>query len=184
MKKACIILCLLLIACSGSRVVGAAPAAEPQPADIAVVLLGSLEFQRKEYYELATQTLQHRFPPGPYNLICGPFAQRVFDRYSDKKGLLPGTVPADKELVDFAWTQSFDRVLYLIFTPPVVKADEVTIQWENAHASLQLRAVMVDSRRKKKTADVSTTQSSFGLARETAKHDVFQKSLEEIRNRL
>lgn len=182
MKKLVCSLLLTMLALAGPVAPAAAPA--PPVTDIAVVFLGSLEFQRQEYYDLAMESLTHRFPVGPYNLVLGPFSQRVFDRFSDKKGLIPGAIPPDKDLIDFAWSHSFDRVLFLVFTPPVVKSDEVAIQWENAQASLQTRAVMIDSRRKKKLADATIVQDAGGMGRSAAKHDVFEKCLEELRLRL
>ena len=180
MKKTVCVLLLIFLALA--RQAAASPA--PQSTDIAVVLLGSMEFQRQEYYDLAMDNLTHRFPSGSYHLIIGPYVQRVFDRYSDKTGLIPGVIPNEKSMVNFAWTQSFDRVLFLILTPPVIKSDEITLQWENAQASFQARAIMIDSRRKKILADVSTTQTASGQARADAKHDAFQKCLEELRLRI
>lgn len=179
MKKTVCILLLLIFAFTAP-----VAAASPPSTDVAVVFLGSLEFQRQEYFDLATESLKHRFPSVSYHLLLGSYAQRVFERYSDKKGLIPGTLPTEAAMIDFAWTQSFDRVLFLIFTPPVVKSDEIAIQWDNAQASFQARAILIDSRRKKKLSDVSTTQTAGGQARVEAKQDAFQKCLEELSLRI
>lgn len=183
MKKILCYAFLWIVVLFGAKACPAA-AAPAQPTDIAVVFLGSFEFQQQEYYTLATDSLAHRFPSGPYNLIVGDFPQRVFDRYSDKSGLIPGIVPSDKAMIDFAWTHSFDRVLFLIFTPPVVKADDIALKWEAAEASIQTRAVMIEGRRKKKLTDLTTVQSATSPSRTEAKRDAFQKCLEELRGRL
>ena len=161
-----------------------AEAASQRTSTIAVILLGSLEFQQPDYYTLVTETLNPVFPANSYRLFVGDYTQTMFERYSDKKGLWPGEIPEDAKLIEFAWLYSFDRVIFLVMKHPVVNTEDIPLQWENSRATLTVRAVSVESRSKKKTADVTTTQNADDIAREPAKRSVFQKCLENIRGQL
>ena len=111
-------------------------AAAAKKPTVAVILLGSLEYQQRDYFEITYETLQKRFPETNYKLVIGDHPQYMFNRFSDKQGLTPGAIPSEEQLADFAWTHSFDRVLFLLLTAPNIKSNEVTIQWENAEVTM------------------------------------------------
>ncbi len=153
-------------------------------ATVAVVLLGSLEYQQRDYYEIAAETLRKRFDEPKFKLVVGEHPQHVFNRYSDKQGLAPGAIPSEENLVDFAWTHSFDRVLFLMMTAPTVKSNDITIQWENAEVTLTARAILIDSRKRLKQSDAATTETVRMYHRSAAKKAVFRKALETLRDQL
>ena len=151
---------------------------------VAVVLLGSLEYQQRDYFTIAGETLRKRFDEPKYKMIIGEHPQHVFNRYSDKQSLAPGAIPPEDTLIDFAWTHSFDRVLFLLMTAPSVKSNEITIQWENAEVTVTARAIVIDSRRRLKLSDASTTPTVRMYHRSAAKKAVFQKAVEALRDQI
>lgn len=177
-------LVLLLTFLGGIGSIPAKAAAADRSSTVAVILLGSLEFQQRDYYEIVSESLQQKFPKSNFKLFVGDYPQHMFNRYSDKQGLLPGEIPAEDKLADFAWTHSFDRVLFLLFTAPSVKSSEITIQWENAEVTVTARALTFDSRQKKKLLDLSTSQTFKALGRNSAKKAVFKKCLEALQSQM
>ena len=178
---------LLLLSLTCFLLITSPPAeasASQRTSTIAVVLLGSLEFQQPDYYTLAAENLTPSFPSDSFRLFVGDYSQTLFERYCDKKGLLPGEIPDEAKLIEFAWLHSFDKVIFLMMKTPVVTAEELPLHWENSRATLTVRAISVESRSKKKTADAKTTQSVEDIARGPAKRSVFQKCLENIRGQL
>lgn len=148
---------------------------------VAVVLLGSLEFQHKDYYEIVNETLAKPFAEKNYKLIIGDHPQHMFNRFSDKQALLPGAIPPEEKLAEFSWSHSFDRVLFLMFSALSIKSSEITIQWENAEVTVLSRGLSFDSRSRQKIADASTSQTVKMFSRKNAKRAVFRKCLEELR---
>ena len=159
-------------------------AAAPQQSTIAVILLGSPEYLRPDYYNISTESLLKRFPADTHRLIIGDYPQQMFDRFSDKLGLAPGEIPAEEKLIEFAWVHSFNRVLFILLTAPTIKSNQLTIQIENAEVTITARALLIDSRTRKKSADANTTQTFKTLGRGTAKRATFQKCMEALRSQL
>ena len=184
MRKLFLSTALLFLCCGVCLWTSAAHATAAKKPTVAVVLLGSLEYQQRDYYEIADETLQKRFPETNYKLVVGDHPQYMFNRFSDKHGLTPGIIPPEEILVDFAWTHSFDRVLFLLLTAPNIKSNEVTIQWENAEVTMTARAISFDSRQKKKLSDDQTTQTVRMYNRLAAKRAAFQKALEILRDQI
>lgn len=173
-----LLLLLTLLVGLGSNPVKAAAAG--RSSTVAVILLGSLEFQQRDYYEIVSESLKQNFPNSDFKLFVGDYPQHMFNRYSDKQGLFPGEIPDENKLADFAWTHSFDRVLFLLFTAPSVKSNEVTIQWENIEVTVTARALTFEARDKKKSSDLTTSQTVKTLGRSSAKKAVFKKCLESL----
>lgn len=184
MRKLFLSITLLFLSCVVCLWTSSVYAAAEQKPTVAVVLLGSLEYQQRDYYEIAKETLQKRFPETKYNLVIGDHPQYMFNRFSDKQGLTPGIIPPEEILVDFAWTHSFDRVLFLLLTAPNIKSSEVTIQWENAEVTMTARALCFDSRQKKKLSDAQTSQTVRMYNRLAAKRAAFRKALETLRDQI
>ena len=184
MRKRFFSVTLLLLCLSIGLWTTSVSAAAAKKPTVAVVLLGSLEYQQRDYFEITYETLQKRFPFFYFKLVIGDHPQYMFNRFSDKQGLTPGTIPPEELLVDFAWTHSFDRVLFLLLTAPNIKSNEVTIQWENAEVTMTARALSFDSRQKKKLSDALTTQTVKMYHRSAAKRAVFQKALETLRDQI
>lgn len=184
MRKRFLLIALLFLCCGVCLWTSSVNAAAAKKPTVAVVLLGSLEYQQRDYYEIAYETLQKRFPETKYMLVIGDHPQYMFNRFSDKHGLTPGIIPPEELLVDFAWTHSFDRVLFLLLTAPNIKSNEVTIQWENAEVTMTARALSFDSRQKKKLSDAHTTQTVKMYNRVAAKRAAFQKALETLRDQI
>ena len=159
-------------------------AAAPQQSTIAVILLGSPEYLRPDYYDISTESLLKRFPADTHRLIIGDYPQQMFDRFSDKLGLAPGEIPTEEKLSEFAWVHSFNRVLFILLTAPTVKSNQLTIQIENPEVTITARALLFDSRTRKKLADASSTQTVKTLGRGTAKRATFQKCMEALRSQL
>lgn len=146
----------------------------------AVILLGSLEFQHRDYYDILHDTFGKAFAAKHFKLIAGDHPQHMFNRFSDKQGLLPGSIPSEEKLEEFAWSHSFERVIFLMFSSPSVKSSEITIQWENAEVTVLSRGLSFDSRSRQKIADASTSQTVKMFSRNNAKKAVFRKCLEEL----
>jgi hypothetical protein len=183
-KRFCVLALAVLYWCVG-HILGATPVdAAAKTPTVAIVFLGSYEYQQRDYYEIAAETLHKRFPETKYKLVIGEHPQHVFNRYSDKNGLTPGEIPPEEKLIDFAWSHSFDRVLFLLMTAPNIKSNEITIQWENAEVTLTARALAFDSRQRLKLTDVLTTQTALMYHRSAAKKAVFQKALEALRDQI
>ena len=159
-------------------------AAAPQTSTIAVILLGSPEYLRPDYYDICNESLLKRFPADTHRLLIGDYPQQMFDRFSDKTGLLPGEIPAEEKMSEFAWLHSFNRVLFILLTAPTVKSKQLTIQIENAEVTITARALLFDSRTRKKLAEASSTQTFKTLGRATAKRATFQKCMETLQSQL
>ena len=86
----------------------ATPAFAARTPVIAVILLGSPEYQATDYYQITRETLAQKFPAATSALVIGDQPQQMFERFSDKQALVPGEIPGDKTLQDFAWQHSFD----------------------------------------------------------------------------
>ena len=99
-KQICIGLFLLCYWCGWHTVLPAPAAAAAKTSNIAVVLLGSLEYQQRDYYEIAAETLRKRFDEPKYKVIVGAHPQHVFNRYCDKQGLAPGAIPPEEKRLD------------------------------------------------------------------------------------
>jgi len=175
---------LITAVCWGLYPVFPASAATQKTPTIAVVLLGSLEFRDLNYYDLATESLQKKFPTDKYNLFVGDYPQQLFNRFSDKQGLLPGDTPTEEKLVQFAWSHSFTEVIFLLLTAPTIKSTEITIQWENPEVTFTARALRFDARSRKKLADVTTTQTAKTLTRKAAKNAAFKKCMDSLQSQL
>ena len=184
MRKLLCVLTLLSLCWFGSQAAMPSRVAAAKTSTLAVVLLGSLEYQQRDYYEIAAETLRQRFAEPTYKLMVGDHPQTLFHRYSDKQGLAPGEIPSEDKLVDFTWTHSFDRVLFLLMTAPVVKSNEITIQLEKAEVTLTGRAILIDARKRRKLSDVATTETVRMYHRGAAKTAAFRKSLETLRDQL
>lgn len=183
-KTICSALLLLAAVCwLGSPVLPVAAAA-PKTPTVAVVLLGSLEFQNSDYYDIATETLLKKFPADKYRLFAGEYPQRMFNRFSDKQGLLPGEMPTEEKLVQFSWSHSFDEVIFILLSAPSIKSNEITIQWENAEVTITARILRFESRTRKKLADATSTQTFKTLSRSEAKRATFRKCLDALRGQL
>jgi hypothetical protein len=176
---------LILLYLAGGA--GASPSkalATDKSSTIAIVLLGPLEFQHRDYYEIVATTLDKKYGGEKNKLVVGDHPQYMFNRFSDKQGLPPGEIPTDDKLADFAWTHSFDQVIFLLFTAPSVKSNEIALQWENAEVTLTARALTFKSRQKKKHSDVMTSQTVKTITRQAAKAAVFKKCIEALRDQM
>ena len=147
---------------------------------VAVVLLGSMEFQQQDYYTILKESLRKKYPQSQYRLDIGEYPQQMFDNYSYKQGLFPGSFPPDQKLIDFAWTHSFDQVLFISITAPSYKDKDADLQWDNAEVTLNMRAIQIQARRKKKLVDSTTTQSVQLFQRSEAKRTAFSKCVETL----
>lgn len=183
MKK---LICTILITvvCWGLNPVFPACTATQKTPTIAVVLLGSMEFQNLNYYDIATETLQKKFPADKYKIFVGDYPQQLFNRFSDKQGLSPGETPPEEKLIQFAWSHSFNEVLFLLLTAPSIKSNEITIQWENPEVTIIARALRVDAHSRKKLADVTSTQTVKTLTRNAAKNAAFKKCIDSLQSQL
>jgi hypothetical protein len=154
--------------------------ASPQPSTIAVILLGSLEYRNQDYYDIGAEALLQKFPADKYKLLIGDYPQQMFNQFSDKQGLLPGEIPAEEKLNEFAWTHSFDKVLFIQLSAPSVKSNEVTLQFENAEVTISAHAWFFDSREKKKLSAATCTQTVKTLSRGAAKKMAYRKCLDTL----
>jgi hypothetical protein len=161
-----------------------ATAAPAKTTTIAVVLLGSFEYQNQDYYDLAYTALLNRFPSNKFHLMVGEYPQLMFNRFSDKKGLLPGETPTPEKMAEFAWTHSFNEVLFVLLSAPHIKSDEITLQWENPEVTITAHAFRFDARTRKKLAEASSTQSAKALNRSEAKQATFRKCFDALQEKL
>ncbi len=82
---------LILLYLAGGA--GASPSkalATDKSSTIAIVLLGPLEFQHRDYYEIVATTLDKKYGGEKNKLVVGDHPQYMFNRFSDKQGLPPG----------------------------------------------------------------------------------------------
>ena len=162
----------------------ATPAFAARTPVIAVILLGSPEYQATDYYQITRETLAQKFPAATNALVIGDHPQQMFERFSDKQALVPGEIPGDKTLQDFAWQHSFDEVIFFLCTPPNLRSNEISIQWERVEATITARAVRIESRTRKITADATTAKTARMYHRRQAKYAAFRQCLEQLRDRL
>jgi hypothetical protein len=175
---------LLVVACWGLLPVFPVTAAVPKTSVVAVVLLGSPEFQDFEYYEITTESLSKKLPADQYNLAVGHPSQQMFNRFSDKQGLWPGNIPPEEILAKFARAHAFDEVIFIMLTAPVIRSSDITIQWEKAEVKITARALRYESHSGKKLIDATSTQTVKWIGRTAAKKAAFRKCLEELREHL
>jgi len=159
-------------------------AAATKTTTVAVILLGSLEFQRPEYYEITTESLHQKFPGSKYTLFVGDYPLEMFNRFSDKQGLVPGENPSEAKMIKFAWLHSFDEVLFILLSTPNLKSNEFTYQWEKSEATVTAHTLRFEARAKKKLSDTSTTQTDQTVGRSEAKMAAFRKCLATLAGRL
>ncbi len=159
-------------------------AATPKIKTVAVIMLGSLEFLNPDYYEIVTESWKKRFPDDRYRLFVGDYPQQLFNRFSDKQGLLPGDIPAEDKMVQFAWSHSFNEVIFLQLSAPIIKTNEITFQWETPEVTITARSLRFDARSRKKLSDATSTQTVKTFTRKEAKKASFRKCLETLRDEL
>ena len=177
------LLCLLLL--MGSVLFISLPGTEaaPKTATTAVVFLGSMEFQRPEYYKLVTESWKTKFPESGRKLVVGEPIQRMFERFSDAQGFLPGEIPAEDKLMQFASSNSFDDVAFLIMTVPTITSSDIALQKELARVTLGVQVLVFDSHGKK-TTDVQTRQTVERWGRDNARKAAFEKCLDFLREKV
>lgn len=178
------LLCVLLLLGMTFCVCSPSTEAASRTTTLAVILLGSLEFQRPDYYSIVTESWKKRFPESTYKLFAGDHPQHMYERFSDKQGLAPGEIPADEKLMQFALSHSFDKVAFVILTAPSVKSNDVTFQRENAQVTLGARALLLSSRDQKKTSEAQTLQTTVAYGRDNAKLAAFEKCMDILRDKL
>ena len=162
----------------------AAPAFAARTPVIAVILLGSPEYQATDYYQITRETLAKKFPAATSTLVIGDHPQQMFERFSDKQALSPGEIPDDKTLQDFAWQHSFDAVIFFLCSPPNVRSKDISIQWERFEATVTARALRIESRTRKITADATAAKTIRMYHRREAKFAAFRQCLEQLLDRL
>ena len=162
----------------------AAPAFAARTPVIAVILLGSPEYLSTDYYQITRETLSKKFPAATGNLVIGDHPQQMFERFSDKQALVPGESPDDKMLQDFAWQHSFDEVIFFLCSPPNIRSNEISIQWERFEVTIAARVLRIESRTRKITADATAAKTVKMYHRREAKYAAFRQCLEQLRDRL
>ena len=162
----------------------AAPAFAARTPVIAVILLGSPEYLSTDYYQITRETLIKKFPAATGNLVIGDHPQQMFERFSDKQALVPGKIPDDKTLQDFVWQHSFDEVLFFLCSPPNIRSNEISIQWERFEVTITARVLRIESRTRKITADATAVKTVKMYHRREAKYAAFRQCLEQLRDRL
>ena len=146
--------------------------------------MGSLEFQRADYYPAVAESWKKRFPESTYKLIVGNRPQKLFERFSDLLGLAPGEIPADETLKQFAWTQPFDEVTFIILTSPSIKSSDITLQKENAQVTLGARALLLSNQDRAKILETQTLQTISAYGRDNAKRAALIKCMEVLQEKL
>jgi len=121
-----------------------------------------------------------KFPADKFKLVIGNYPQQLFNRYSDKQGLLPKEIFVEEKLAEFAGTHSFDEVMFVMLSAPSIRRSDITIQWENPEVTITARALLFESRTGKKLADVKSTQSIKTFGRGAAKKAAFRKCLDSL----
>ena len=159
-------------------------AAASKTTTVAVVLLGSLEFQSPPYYEITTESLRQKFPGSKFTLLVGDYPLEMFNRFADKQGLIPGENPSEAKMIKFSWLHSFDEVLFVLLSTPNLKSNEFTYQWEKSEATITAHSLRFEARTKKKLSDATTTQTDQTVGRSEAKMAAFRKCLDALVGRL
>ena len=162
----------------------ASPAFAANSPSIAVMLLGSPEYLAADYYQITRETLAKKFPAETVTLVIGEHPQQLFDRFSDKHSLIPGEIPDEKTLQDFAWQHSFDEVIFFLLTAPNIRSNDISLQWERLEATVTARGLRIESRTRKITADAKTAKTVRMYHRRQAKYAAFRQCLEQLRDRL
>ena len=162
----------------------AAPALAARTPVIAVILLGSPEYLSTDYYQITRETLAKKFPAATSTLVIGDHPQQMFERFSDKQALIPGEIPDDKTLQDFAWQHSFDAVIFFLCSPPNIRSNEISIQWERFEVTVTARVLRVESRTREITADATAAKTVRMYHRREAIYAAFRQCLEQLRDRL
>ena len=162
----------------------AAPAFAARPPVIAVILLGSPEYLSADYYQITRETLAKKIPATAGKLVIGDHPQQMFERFSDKQSLVPGEIPDEKTLQDFAWQHSFDEVLFLLCAPPNIRSKEISIQWERFEVTVTARVLRIESRTRKITVDATAAKTARMYHRREAIYAAFRQCLEQLRDRL
>ena len=162
----------------------AAPAFAARTPVIAVILLGSPEYLSADYYQITRETLAKKIPATAGTLVIGDHPQQMFERFSDKQSLVPGEIPDEKTLQDFAWQHSFDEVLFLLCAPPNIRSKEISIQWERFEVTVTARVLRIESRTRKITVDATAAKTARMYHRREAIYAAFRQCLEQLRDRL
>lgn len=181
MRKWCFILLLPIMVFFGFL-----PASEaaPKTTTVALILLGSIEFQRVDYYPSVTESWKKRFPESTHTLFVGNGPQKLFESFSDQMGLLPGEIPSDENLKQFSRSQPFDEVVFIILSPPSIKSSDITIQREYAQVTLAARAVLLSSQDRTKLLEAQTQQIISAIGRNNAKRAAFIKCMNVLQEKL
>jgi hypothetical protein len=158
--------------------------AAPKAPTIAVILLGSPEYRTTDYYQIVREALLPRFPAERFALVIGDHPQQMFDRFSDKQGLLPGATPADEKLLEFAWSHSFDEVIFFQVAAPHIRGKDISVQWEQVEVTINARALRIQSRARKIAAEASVTKTVKLYHRNLAKQSAFRQCVEYLRDQL
>ena len=101
-----------------------------------------------------------------------------------KQGLLPGAIPDDDKLLEFAWSNSFDEVIFLLVSAPHIRGKDISVQWEKIEVSINARALRIESRARKIAADSAVTETSRLYHRKLAIQSAFRQCVEHLRDQL
>ena len=160
------------------------PAFAAKTSTIAVILLGSPEYLSADYYQITRETLAKKFPAETFTLVIGDHPQQMFERFSDKQALVPGDLPDEETLQEFAWQHSFDEVIFFLCSAPNIRSNDITLQWERLEATVTARTLRIESRTRKKTVDATATKTVRMYHRRQAKYAAFRQCLEQLRDQL
>ena len=160
------------------------PAFAAKTSTIAVILLGSPEYLSADYYQITRETLAKKIPATADKLVIGDHPQQMSERFSDKQSLVPGEIPDAKTLQDFVWQHSFDEVLFFLCSPPNIRSNEISIQWERFEVTVTARVVRIESRTRKITTDATAAKTVRMYHRRQAKYAAFRQCLEQLRDQL
>ena len=186
MRAGLFTLCLSigLLFFSGGEVAAAGTPA-PRNQLIAVVFMGSFEFQHPDYYKIMTDKLEKRFPVPAYKLVIGESPSNMFTRFCDKNGIFPEKDAKDSDFIKFAYENTFSQVLFIIVHPLKVRADDITVILEKPHTRLEGRAVLIDSRLRKKISDLPRIEVTADYGdRDFEKAQVLERLMDAIREKI
>lgn len=126
---------------------------------IGVLFLGDPSYRMTDFYNIAEDKLQERFP----QLSVGDEIQSQYKKYywNEKNAIKEADLPSRQELFAFLKTIPYDQVLVLVVSSPNMSTRN-TFLWyfalNQSEAHIQIRALLVDVASEKILSDLVVAQ--------------------------
>ena len=143
---------------------------------IGVVIIGGAEFKTNDYYKIVQKELK---PMSGAKVFAGNDIQTNYKKYWLKKGYIGDQEPQKNDLIEFAATSGYSKVVYVIISDTVDDQRNSGNHRQRNRISVQLDVYLSTPTEVLDVFSANEDQKSKGSALR-ARRGAFQKCLREI----